>query len=45
MTGQPVAPYGFLVIDLLSNNLEETFYSSFEARLVPRSSSNSQDLP
>ena len=29
-------PFGFLYIDLLSSSLAETFYSSFEARLVPR---------
>ena len=31
-------PYGFLYIDLLSSSLAETFYSSFEARLIPRNS-------
>ena len=38
-------PYGFLFIDLLSTELAETFYASFEARLVPRNSSSSQDPP
>ena len=32
-------PYGFLFIDLLATSLKESFYRSFEARLVPNNNS------
>ena len=38
-TNETSQPYRFLYIDLLASSLEQSFYRSFEARLVPGSSS------